>query len=165
MHPLVRPVLLRGRRMNARVLDAQPHPPDVQVREPAECSGQERRPIVRADRAREPVLAERAREDRPRLFALHGREAMARQQEAGVLVRDRDRIAVEVVRRFERPFEVGGPQIVRHRRHRIDDTWMGTRRALPLRLYEALALEEAARRAHCRPRPDLAMPGLQPVEP
>ena len=65
MQAFVRPVLLRRRGVNALVLNAEPHPPDVEGREPAERLGHEGRAVVAPHGQRQPVLAKRVREYRP----------------------------------------------------------------------------------------------------
>ena len=66
MHPLMGAVLLRTTGMNPLMLDAEPHPPHVQIREPVDRLRRERHAVVRADGAWQPVLTERPLEDRPR---------------------------------------------------------------------------------------------------
>lgn len=45
-----------------------------------------------------------------------------------MLIRDRERITVDPVARLKLPLEIGGPEIVRRMRHRIDDARMHMRR-------------------------------------
>ncbi|MGE5802373.1 MAG: hypothetical protein ACM358_08930 [Gemmatimonadota bacterium] len=52
MHALVRAILLWLARQDPLVLDAEPHPPHIQLGESVNAGGRERDAIVGADRAR-----------------------------------------------------------------------------------------------------------------
>src|SRR5919109_322994 len=62
--------------------------------------------------ARQSVLAKEPIEDGLDAVALGGEQTVARQEIPGVLVGDRQRVAVDRVPRAEVTFEVGGPEIV-----------------------------------------------------
>src|SRR5215813_5967306 len=70
VHPLMRAVLLRMRRQRALVLNAEPQPPDVELREAVEAGGGEGRAIVGANGARQAVFAKESVEDWAHAFAL-----------------------------------------------------------------------------------------------
>jgi hypothetical protein len=67
MHALVGPILLRPARMDALVLDAEAHPPDIQLGEAVDARRREGYPLVGPDRPRQPIGAEGALENPPRL--------------------------------------------------------------------------------------------------
>jgi hypothetical protein len=124
----------------------------------------ERHAVVGANRERQPVLAEHPFEDRPRRRRLGREQAMALEQEARVLVGDRERKAVDAVPSAELSLEVGRPQVVRRRRRDRHDA-----RMLPLTTsspvsHEPAAREQVSRRARRRPVLDLGMPAAQDVE-
>jgi hypothetical protein len=73
MHPFVGAVLLGTSGQDPLMLDAQPHPPHVELREAVDAGGGERHAIVGANGARQPVLAKEAIEDGADALAL-GRE-------------------------------------------------------------------------------------------
>jgi hypothetical protein len=58
MHALVPPILLGVRRFEALRIDAEPHPPHAQLREPPQCAGREGDAVVGAQRLRQPVFVE-----------------------------------------------------------------------------------------------------------
>src|SRR3990172_9196718 len=120
VHAFVGAVLLRPSRVNALVLDPEAHPPDVELREAVDAAGGKGHPVVGANRPRKAIGPEGALEDRPCPRAVGGRQPEAGQQEARVLVRDRERIAGNAIARRELAFEVGGPEIVGFRRGRRD---------------------------------------------
>lgn len=78
--PLVSAVLLWPARVNALVLNPEPHPPDVELGKAVDAAGGERDPVVGPDRAGEPVGAEGPLEDPPRPHAMGGGQAVASQQ-------------------------------------------------------------------------------------
>ena len=110
--------------MNALMLDAEPHPPDVELREAMDATRGEGDPVVRPHRARQAELAEGAFEDRTGALALDGRQPPARQQIPRVLIADGERIAPHPVARGELPLDVGGPAIGRGVGGRRDDAGM-----------------------------------------
>ena len=82
MHPLMHAVLLRRRRPDALMCDAELHPVGVEERKTVDCGGGEGHAVVGADRARQAILAKRPLEDRPREFAFGGAQSRTREQEA-----------------------------------------------------------------------------------
>ena len=113
MHAFVRAVLLRAPRMNALMLNAEAHPPDVEIRAAVNGRGGEGHAVVRANGPGEAVGVERAPEDRPGQHAMRRADAVAGQQKAGVLVREREGKAEDPVLRGELALEVNRPEIVR----------------------------------------------------
>ena len=118
MHPLVGAVLLGVGGQDPLVLNAQAHPPDIELREAMDARRGERDPVVGPDGPRPAVLTEEPIENRADALALGRQQALAAQQVARVLVRDRQRVAVDAVARAEVPFEVRGPEVIGVRRHR-----------------------------------------------
>src|SRR6266481_1088265 len=58
VHPFVGAVLLRRRGSNTLMLNAEPEPPDIELRQAVNPGRRERDPIVGANRVRQAVLAE-----------------------------------------------------------------------------------------------------------
>jgi hypothetical protein len=121
VHALMGAVLVGRGRKNPLVLSAQAHPPHIELREAVNPGRGEGHPIVRANRARQPVFAKQPIEDRTHTLALGGEQAVARQEIARVLVGDRQRVAVDPVAGPEVPLEVGRPEIVGPGGGRRDD--------------------------------------------
>jgi hypothetical protein len=113
------------------MLDAEAHPPDVQLREPVDAAGGEGDAVVGPNGVRQPALPEGVLEHRPDPTALDVGQAPAGQQVAGVLVADGAGIAPDAVPGGELAFEVSGPQIVRSRRGRRHHSGMLMRPASP----------------------------------
>src|SRR5262245_53591960 len=63
VHALVGAVLLRLARKDPLVLNPQPHPPHIQLRQSVDTRRRERDAIVGADRARQTILAKEPVED------------------------------------------------------------------------------------------------------
>src|SRR3972149_4298920 len=95
------------------MLDAEPHPPDVELGEAMDATGGEGDPVVGPHRARQPELAEGALEHRPGPPALDARQAATGQEIAGVLIANGEGIAPHAVAGRELSLQVGGPAIVR----------------------------------------------------
>jgi hypothetical protein len=112
VHPLVSTVLLRVSGQDPLMLDAQPEPPHVQLREAVDAGGGEGHAVIGANGARQPVLPKEPIEDGAHAHAFGGEQAVTRQQIASVLVGNRQRVAVHRVPRAEVAFEVGRPEIV-----------------------------------------------------
>ena len=112
VHALVRPILVGARWQDPLMLNSEPQPPDVQLREPVNPGGGERHPVVGSNRARQTVFAKHALEDGSDPVAFRREQPVAGQQIARVLVGDRQGVAIDPVARAEVPFEVGRPQIV-----------------------------------------------------
>jgi hypothetical protein len=166
VHAFVGAILLGGGGANALVLDPQPHPPDVELREAMDAAGGEGHPVVGPDRPREAELAEGVLEDGPRPAALDVGKPPTREQVAGVLVADGEGIAPHGVLGGELALEVGRPQVVGGRGHRGHDTRMLPGAAAPAFLHQAFAGEQVSHGAHGRPSVpgDLGMPRPDPVE-
>src|SRR5687767_12936542 len=64
VHPFVRAVLLRRRGSGALMLNPEPQPPDIELRQAVNPGRRERDAIVGANRVRQTVLAEQSVEDR-----------------------------------------------------------------------------------------------------
>ena len=111
MHPFVGAVLLWTRRQDPLVLNAQPDPPHVELREAVDAGGGERHPVVGADGARQPVLAEEALENGPDAHALGRQQPVTGQQVARGLVGDGERIAVDAIAGPEVALEVCRPMV------------------------------------------------------
>src|SRR6266850_1952217 len=103
VHALVRAVLLRRGREDPLVLNAQAQPPDVERRQPVNAARGEGYPVVRTNRARQAIFAKQAIEDRAHPVAFRREQAVAREEIAGVLVSDGQRITVDPVARAEMP--------------------------------------------------------------
>ena len=112
VHPLVRSVLLGLGREGPLVLDAQAAPPHVEPGEAVDAGGAKGHAVVGADRPRQAVLPEEPFEDRAHLLALRSEQAVASQEVAGVLVGDRQRVAVHAIAGAEVALEVGGPETI-----------------------------------------------------
>ena len=80
MHAFVHPVLIRPAGQDALVLDAEAHPPHVETGAAVNRLGGEWDAVVRPDRPRLPVLAERALNDRARGHRLGREQSMAGDQ-------------------------------------------------------------------------------------
>ena len=140
-------VLLRLAGQDPLVLNAEAHPPHIELGEPVNAGGGEGDAIVGPDRPRETVLTEQPVEDRPHAQALGGQQALARHQEARVLIGDGERLAVEAVLRSEVPFEVRGPEVVGVQGRGGHHAGMLARAAPPSLLDQAVARHEIAGRA------------------
>ena len=151
MHPFVGAILLRPAWMNPLMLDPEPHPPDVQVREPVNRLRRERYAVVGADRTWQAVLPERALEDGARRHGFRREEPMTGQQKPRMLIRDRERVAVHPVARAELPFEVRGPQVIRFARGDRDHARVLMRPAAGALVHQPAAREEIGDRARRRP--------------
>src|SRR5262249_36096192 len=115
VNALVPSILVRSTRFNALELDPELDPFDRQPAQPTRPIRCKRRSVVRANRPRQPELAERPSE--ARLHSLRGRRHdPAGNQKAAVGVADRQRIATLAVGGAEPAFEVGTPRIVGRRR-------------------------------------------------
>ena len=97
MHPLVRAVLLGLGGEDALMLNPQPQPPHVELGQAVDPGRREGDAVVGADGAGQAVLAEQAVEDGTHAEALRGEQAVTRQEVPGVLVSDRERIAIDPV--------------------------------------------------------------------
>ena len=110
----MRAILLRPAGENALVLNAQPHPPDIELGEPTECRSSR---TGRRCPCESPAAARRSRKSRSKTARTpepFGRpQAVTRDQEPRVLIGDRERIAVDAVLGAEVAFEVGRPEIIR----------------------------------------------------
>ena len=88
---------------------------------------------------------------------------MAREQEARVLIGDRERIAVDPIAGPELALEVRGPEVVRARPWIGDHAGVMRRAAAPTLLHQAVPREQIARGADRRPR-DAGMARLEPLQ-
>src|SRR3990172_478429 len=152
--------------MNALMLDAEPHPPDVELGEAMDATGGEGDPVVGPHRARRAEFREGPLERSPGPPALDVRQPPAGEQIAGMLIPDREGVAPHAVAGRERSLEVGGPEIVGSFSGGGNDPGMLVRSAPPPLLDQAFSGEEIPRRAHRGPvlLGDLRMPGPEPVE-
>src|SRR5690606_7571346 len=97
VHSLVGAILLRPARMDALVLDAEAHPPDIELGEAVDAGGGEGHPIVGPNGPRQAIGPEGPLEERASRQAMRGREPVAGEQVPGMQVRDGERVAVEPV--------------------------------------------------------------------
>ena len=111
VHPLMRPILLRRRGPGALMLNAEPQPPDIELREAVNPGRRERDAVVRANRVRQAVFAEQPVEDRAHATPLRREQTVTREQESGVLVGHGERVTVHPIARAKVPLEVRGPDI------------------------------------------------------
>ena len=163
MHSLVRPILLRRRRPYALMLNPEAQPPDAELREAMQAGVRERNAVVGADRQRQPVFAERAFKASARPGHAHRSQGVHANQVTGVLVGDRERVAVDPVPRLEVSFEVRSPEIIRRLRDRSHGAGMLMRAAAPSLLHQTFPAQEIAHRACCRPL-DAGVLWLQPAD-
>ena len=82
VHALVGAIRLRLRGPDALELDAEPQPPDVELREAVDARGGEGDPVVGANGMRQAVVTEETLEDGPHAVALGGEQTVAREQVA-----------------------------------------------------------------------------------
>src|SRR5438067_13351083 len=113
VHPLVRAVLLWMRGQDALVLDAEPQPPDAESGERVDAGGGEGHAVIGTNGVRQPVLPKEPIENGVDAVALGGKQAVARQEIAGVLIGDRERVAIN-----------RGPEIVGLSGHDRNDAGM-----------------------------------------
>jgi len=118
MHPFVGPVLLGTGGQDPLVLNAEADPPHVELRKAVDAGGGERHPVVGANGAGQPVLAKEAIEDGADAPPFSREQAVTAEQVARVLVRDRQRIAIDAIAGPEVALEIRGPEIIRLVRRR-----------------------------------------------
>lgn len=109
--------------------------------------------IARAARTREGRFEHRARGD-----GLRREEAVAREEEARVLIRDRERITVDAVAGAELALEIRGPQVVRIARRDRHHAGVLVRAAAWTFVHQPAAREQIGRRTRGRPRRHPRMP-------
>src|SRR5206468_5439602 len=112
VHPFVGAVLLRRRGSGTLMLNAEPEPPDIELRQAMNPRRRERDAIVGADRVRQTLLAEQAGDDRSHAESLGREQTVTCEQVARVLVGHRERVAVHAIAGAEVALEVRGPEIV-----------------------------------------------------
>jgi hypothetical protein len=159
----MRTVLLGPARENALVLNAQAHPPDVELREPVDARRGERDAVVRANRPWQPVGTEQSVEDGAHAVPYGRAQAVTGDQESGVLIGDGQRITVDGVLGSEVALEVGRPEIIRVRRRERHDARMGRRTAPPPLRHETVSCQQIAGRADGR-QLEAGVPRCQPLE-
>ena len=123
------------------MLNAQAHPPYMEIREAADRLRRERDTNVGANRERYPVFTKRPFKDGTRRHRLRRESSVTREQVARVLIGDRQRITIRPIPGARLTFEICGPPIVR----RGDDAWMRLRATSP-----AFGDEPMPRRASAR---------------
>ena len=101
VHAFMRAVLPRRRRVNALMLDAEPHPPHVELGETVDATRGEGDPVLRPHRARQAELPRGALEDGPGPVAFDVRPPLTGQQVPGVLIADGEREAPHAIARRE----------------------------------------------------------------
>src|ERR1700680_3953897 len=101
VHSLVRSVLIRSSGKDALMLNSEPHPPDVEIRQPVNGLGREGDAVVGPDRTWHPVFAESSLEDGPSCHCLRGEEPVTGQEKSRVLVGDGEGVAVAPVAGLE----------------------------------------------------------------
>ena len=97
VHALVRPVLLGMGRQNPLVLNAEPHPPDVELREAVDAGRGEGDAVVGANGGRQAVLVKDLLKDMPSARALRRPKPPTFEEVARVQVSNRQRVAVDPV--------------------------------------------------------------------
>jgi hypothetical protein len=113
--------------------------------------GGEGHAVVGANGARQPVLPEQAVEDGPHAVAFGREQTMAGQEIPGVLVGNRQGVAVDAIARAEVALEIGGPEIVGLRGgHRNNAGMLIVAPSAPL-LHQAPPRQEIAGGADRRP--------------
>src|SRR5688572_13997531 len=121
MKPLVPTILLGTTRFDQLGPDAELDPPDGELGEARDRGARKRIAVVGADPLRQAVLAEEVAETPDRGCEIEKQHAAAVEQEAGVAVLDRERIAEIAVAGPELALEVGRPGrvgLVRNRQRR-----------------------------------------------
>ena len=151
VHPLVRPILLRMRRQNALVLDAEPEPPHIEGRQTMNRHRGEGHAVVGADRAGQSVLPKQPVEDGPDALPSGGQQAVTGQQIPRVLVGDGQRIAIDPIAGPELAFEVGGPEVVGRVGRRGHDAGVRRGPSASALLHETVPRQEITGRADRRP--------------
>lgn len=154
----MRAVLLRAAGMNALMHDAEPHPPDVEVREAVHGLGREGDAVVRTDRAGQAILAKGTLEDGASRHRFRREQAATAEEEARVLIGHRQRIAIHAVPGAELTLEVCRPEVVRRGSPRRDDARMHRVPSATAMLHEPPTGEQIGHRAGRRPLRDLGMP-------
>ncbi len=150
VHALVRAVLLRARGVDALLRDAELQPPGVELAQTVDTGRREGSAVVGADGIGQTELTEQALEGWPCPFRPHRVQTPALEQEAAVVVDDRQRVAVHAVARPELPLEVRCPYLVGGRGRERHRARVFPARTTPLRPHQAVALQNvedgAARR-------------------
>src|SRR5205823_9039580 len=151
VHPFMGRVLLRTRRMNPLMDDAELHPPHVQPAQAVDASRRERCPVVGPDRFREADLSEQGAEHGLRLLGLHRRQAAAHEERPAEVIGDRERVAVLPVSGLELPLEVRRPHLVRSLRLERSGSRVRPLLATPVLAEPAVPLEDVVDRTARRP--------------
>jgi hypothetical protein len=112
MHALMGTIFLGRSGSDALVLDAQSHPPDIELGEAVDTAGGEGDSVVGADGVGEAKMAEGALEDGEGTAGFDIWQAATGQEETGVLIGDGEGEAPVTVTGVELAFEVSGPQVV-----------------------------------------------------
>ena len=103
------------------MLNAEPQPPDIELRQAVNPGRREGDAIVRANRVRQTVLAEQMVEDRAHAESLGRQQAVAREEVSRVLVGHGERVTVHAIAGPKVALEVRGPEIIGvHGRDRHD---------------------------------------------
>ena len=145
------------------MLNAEPQPPDIELREAVNPGRRERYAIVGANRVRQAVFAEQPVEHRPHAEPLGREQAVTREQVARVLVGHRERVTVHAVAGAKVALEVRGPEIIGVRRHNRHDARMLVVATPAAFLDQPLARQEVPRGADGR-QIDGGMARTQPIE-
>jgi hypothetical protein len=125
VHPLVAAILVGAGGLDEFGADAEPEPPDAELREAAEGTGGEGLPIVGADPLGDPVGAEEPLEDLLGGLEQRTLEPVTGQEIAGVGVLDRKRVAVAAVAQLELALEVDRPDHIGASDWRVGTPGMG----------------------------------------
>ena len=115
VHALVAAILLRLARRDPFHANPQPHPPHAQPAQSRQTGGGERRPIIAANRRREPVLPERGLQHRASHSAVGLRQRLTAQQVPAPRITEREGVAASSVPAHKPPFEIHAPHPVRCR--------------------------------------------------
>ena len=152
VHALVAAVLLRLAGIDPFGTHAELDPPLRKLRQPARAGRGERRPVVRADRKRQPELAERRVEHRSHVLSVRPRHRLAAQKITAHRVADRQRIATLLVSGLKPALEVGAPHRVGPVRRQEGRRRRRTPPPRPTRLRKPLLAQPVADRAQRRRR-------------
>src|SRR6516162_3513781 len=110
VNPLVTAILLRLAGNDPLRPDAELEPPYRQPRQAARSGRGKRRTVVRTDRQRQPMLAERRLEDRPHMLGVGARHGLTAQQVTAVRIAQGERIAAPPVAGAKPALEIGTPR-------------------------------------------------------
>ena len=151
MQVFVRAIRLRLSRMNALLLNAESHPPHMQVRQPVNGLSGAQDAMVRANRKRQSVFTKRALKDWTRRHRLRRKHAVTREQVPRVQIGDRERITIRPSTGAKLAVEIGGPQIIGDVRDGGHDAWMHWHATCAALVHESASRAQIGRGTRRRP--------------